>query len=98
MFFIDCFIECRQTRTVSFPLESRVSLLSIYAQKQRSDRTWTACPLPGADGEGGDPAEEILRGIDLQTEAILENVLGEKTVLVARDEISQVASKNDVAE
>lgn len=62
-----------------------VSILSIYGQQQRSETfeqpTWVACPLPGADGEGGDPVEEILRGIQVQSEVVFENAAGERVVL-----------------
>lgn len=59
-----------------------VSILSVYAQQQRTNRmhglapAMVACALPGGDGEGGDPAEEILRGMQVEREIIFEDAFG----------------------
>lgn len=68
-----------------------VSILSLYGQQQRQETdategasaapAWVACPLPGADGEGGDPVEEILRGIQVQSEVVFETASGERVVM-----------------
>lgn len=47
-----------------------VTILSLYGQQQRRAMEAhglgpVACALPGGDGEGGDPAEEILRGMQV---------------------------------
>ena len=49
-------------------LQVWVTILSVYGQQQRRGLEQegvmpVACALPGADGEGGDAAEEILRGM-----------------------------------
>lgn len=58
-----------------------VTILSMYGQQQRDKLaaqaaavgiegvpvTQMSVPLPGADGKGGDPAEEILRSIQVWT-------------------------------
>jgi hypothetical protein len=64
-----------------------VCILSLYAQKSRENSTedWVACALPGADGEGGDAAEEILRGLEVQNEIVLETATGERVVLAPSD-------------
>lgn len=70
-----------------------VSILSMYGQQQRrrmeeeaeasgAAPTWVACALPGADGEGGDPAEEILRGLKVEHEIVFESAeTGERVVM-----------------
>jgi hypothetical protein len=68
-----------------------VSILSLYGQQQRRDREetgagpWVACALPGGDGEGGDAAEEILRGMQLENKIIFEPSGGERLVLTAEE-------------
>jgi hypothetical protein len=69
-----------------------VSILSMYGQQQREKMeieataagkptSWVACALPGGDGEGGDAAEEILRGMRVEHEIIFESPEGERVVL-----------------
>lgn len=69
-----------------------VSILSMYGQQQRREREetgagpgWVACALPGGDGEGGDAAEEILRGMQLENKIIFEPNGGERLVLTAEE-------------
>ena len=64
-----------------------VSILSMYGQQQRDNNkdaglgtNWVACALPGAD-VGGDPAEEILRGMQAEHEIVFESADGERVVL-----------------
>jgi hypothetical protein len=63
-----------------------VTILSLYGQQQRRSRDhqgtpqWVACPLPGGDGEGGDAAEEILRGLSVESEIVFESSDGERKV------------------
>lgn len=68
------------------------SILSVYGQQQRQKLAddgevpgWVACPLPGVDGEGGDPAEEILRGIQVQNEVVFESASGQRVVMSAEE-------------
>lgn len=68
-----------------------VSILSMYGQQQRQKMeaaaepggapTWVACALPGGDGEGGDPAEEILRGMRVEHEIVFESAEGGRVVM-----------------
>ena len=61
-----------------------VSVLSAYGQQQRealreSGPGPVACALPGADGEGGAAADEILRGIQAEREIVFEDAAGKRT-------------------
>ena len=68
-----------------------VSILSMYGQQQRQKMetaaegtgapSWVACALPGGDGEGGDAAEEILRGLTVEHEIVFESAEGGRVVL-----------------
>ncbi len=68
-----------------------VSILSMYGQQQR-ERTEAAavgsgvpgivaCALPGGDGEGGDAAEEIMRGMAVESSIVFESAGGERVVM-----------------
>lgn len=58
---------------LSVRLQVWVTILSLYGQQQRRALAAhgavgpVACALPGGDGEGGDPVEEILRGIQVRS-------------------------------
>lgn len=72
-----------------------VCILSTYGQQQREARkllsdspSWVSCALPGQDGEGGDFAEEILRGITEESEIVFETCDGEKIVKPAQEVFS----------
>jgi len=66
-----------------------VCILSTYGQQQRISREledndvpgWVACPIPGQAGEGGDFAEEIMRGFDAEKHIIMEDSSGKRTVM-----------------
>lgn len=69
-----------------------VCILSTYGQQQRQVRevlldspSRVTCPLPGQSGEGGDFAEEILRGLAGENEIIFETTDGGKVVKSAQE-------------
>lgn len=72
-----------------------VCILSTYGQQQRESRellsdspSWVTCALPGQAGEGGDFAEEILRGMSVENEIVFEAANGEKLVKSAQEVFS----------
>lgn len=72
-----------------------VCILSTYGQQQREARellsdspSWVSCALPGQAGEGGDFAEEILRGMSVENEVVFETCDGEKIVKPAQEVFS----------
>jgi hypothetical protein len=69
-----------------------VSILSAYAQQQRQESGVVACALPGSDGEGGDAAEEILRGMQVEREIVFEDALGNRTVASPADVYAAAAA------
>ncbi|GAB4824113.1 hypothetical protein N2152v2_011159 [Parachlorella kessleri] len=67
-----------------------VTILSVYGQQQRhaleeAGVVPVACALPGPDGEGGDAAEEILRGMQVEHQVVFEDAQGHKEVLQAEE-------------
>eukprot|EP00889_Picochlorum_renovo_P007031 jgi/Picre1/34061/NNA_001536.t1 len=73
-----------------------VCILSTYGQQQREARgnnpdspSWVACALPGQAGEGGDPAEEIIRGMESESQVVFD-VCGETVVKSPEQVYSEV--------
>lgn len=73
-----------------------VCILSTYGQQQREARgnnpdspSWVACALPGQAGEGGDPAEEIIRGMESESQVVFD-VCGETVVKSPKQVYSEV--------
>lgn len=69
-----------------------VTILSLYGQQQRKgleeDESFmgpVACALPGGDGEGGDAAEEILRGMQAEREIVFEDQFGRRMTAAPKD-------------
>ena len=62
-----------------------VCVLSTVGQRMREEREQIACALPGADGAGGDFAEEILRSMTAETAVPIEvETLGDGTERVTK--------------
>ena len=80
-----------------------VCILSTYGQQQRVARqeaseipTWVACALPSQAGEGGNFSEEILRGMDVQQEIVIETADGTTTVLTPEEVYEQEKGKINI--
>lgn len=72
-----------------------VTILSVYGQQRREELarqaaaagvqgqpvTQVAVALPGADGKGGDPAEEILRSMQAEGQVLMQDAEGRVTTV-----------------
>ncbi len=61
-----------------------VCILSTYGQRLREENDPVACALPGASAQGGDAAEEILRGLTAEHEVIEVETLSDGTERVTK--------------
>jgi len=80
LLFVDA-VELAWVGILSTYGQQQRQALAVAAMAQQSDiPTIVACPLPGVDGEGGDFAEEILRGIKVEHQIIFEDAQGRQTI------------------